>query len=278
MPAAPWTVAHALAQAKTLRVDRLDAQLLLADALKRPRSWLLAHDDAVLEPAIATALHEQLERRAAGEPLAYLRGAKDFHGLMLHVDARVLVPRPDTEVLVDWAIELLQRGWVDVAQPQVVDLGTGSGAIALAVRHAHPAATVWATDASAAALEVARGNAQRLGLALNCVAGSWWAPLHGQRFHLALSNPPYIAAGDPHLETLQHEPMSALTPSGDGLDALRHIAAGACAHLLPGAWLLLEHGYDQAGAVRSLLHENGFKDVQTRVDLARRPRCTGAHR
>ena len=278
MPGEPWTVAQALAQAKALGVDRLDAQLLLADALARPRSWLLAHDDARLEPALATALQARLERRADGEPLAYLLGAKEFHGLTLRVDPSVLVPRPDTEVLVDWAIELLQHGWADVAQPHVADLGTGSGAIALAVRHAHPQAIVWATDASTAALEVARGNAQRLGLAVNCVAGSWWEPLHGQRFHLALSNPPYIAAGDPHLDALRHEPMSALTPGGDGLGALHRIVAGAPAHLAPGAWLLLEHGYDQAGAVHSLLHEHGFKDVQTRVDLAHQPRCTGAHR
>ncbi|HET6598507.1 MAG TPA: peptide chain release factor N(5)-glutamine methyltransferase [Burkholderiaceae bacterium] len=278
MSAAPDTVAQALARAKALGVDRLDAQLLLADALARPRSWLLAHDDARLEPVIATAWQARLERRAAGEPLAYLLGAKEFHGLMLQVDASVLVPRPDTEVLVDWAIELLRRGCVDVQRPHVVDLGTGSGAIALAVRHAHPAATVWATDASVAALEVARGNAQRLDLALNCVAGSWWEPLQGQRFQLALSNPPYIAAGDPHLEALRHEPVLALTPGGDGLDALRRVIADAPPHLDPGAWLLLEHGHDQAGAVQSLLHQHGFKDVQTRVDLAHCPRCTGARR
>jgi release factor glutamine methyltransferase len=278
MSAAPGTVAQALARAKALGVDRLDAQLLLADALARPRSWLLAHDDAPLEPAIATAWQARLERRASGEPLAYLLGAKEFHGLMLQVDASVLVPRPDTEILVDWAIELLQRGWVGVERPDVVDLGTGSGAIALAVRHAHPKATVWATDASAAALEVAQGNAQRLDLALNCVAGSWWEPLQGRRFQLALSNPPYIAAGDPHLEALRHEPVLALTPGGDGLDALRRVIADAPPHLDPGAWLLLEHGHDQAGAVQSLLHQHGFKDVQTRVDLGRCPRCTGARR
>ncbi len=278
MPGEPWTVARALAQAKTLGVDRLDAQLLLADALARPRSWLLAHDDARLEPALATALQARLERRAAGEPLAYLLGAKEFHGLTLHVDPGVLVPRPDTEVLVDWAIELLQQGWADVAQPHVVDLGTGSGAIALAVRHAYPRASVWATDASPAALELARRNAKRLGLALNFAAGSWWEPLQDQRFQLALSNPPYIAAGDPHLDALRHEPMSALSPGGDGLDALRRVVAGAPAHLVADGWLLLEHGYDQADAVRTLLQEHGFRNIQTRIDLGRQPRCTGAHR
>jgi release factor glutamine methyltransferase len=157
----------------------------------------------------------------------------------------------------------------------VVDLGTGSGAIALAVKHRHRAALVSAVDLSPEALSVATDNARRLGLPVAFHAGAWWRPLAGRRFDLALSNPPYIAGGDPHLAALTHEPLLALTPGGDGLDALRAIVAGAPAHLAPGAWLLLEHGYDQADAVATLLRAAGFAAVQTRRDLGDQPRCTG---
>ena len=222
-----------------------------------------------------TALQAAFARRAAGEPLAYLLGEKEFHGLLLHVDANVLVPRPDTEVLVDWALELL----AGMTAPRVVvDLGTGSGAIALAVKHGCPGATVLATDTSPAALDVARGNARRLALDVAFAQSSWWAALAGRTFDLILSNPPYIAAGDPHLTALRHEPALALTPGGDGLDALREIVGGAAHHMTPGTWLLLEHGYDQADAVRALLREHGFEGVATRHDLGGQPRCTGAYR
>jgi release factor glutamine methyltransferase len=158
----------------------------------------------------------------------------------------------------------------------VVDLGTGSGAVALAVKHARPDVAVCASDASEPALAVAQANAVRHGLGIEWALGDWWAPLAGRRFGLALSNPPYIAGGDPHLAALAHEPRAALTPDGDGLAALRRIVAGAPAQLLPGAWLLLEHGHDQAAAVRSLLAAQGFAAVQTRTDLGGLPRCTGA--
>ena len=278
MTHAGLTVAAALRQAKALDVDRLDAQLLLAHLLARPRSWLLAHDDAALSAAQADALQAMFARRASGEPLAYLLGEKEFHGLMLRVNPDVLVPRPDTELLVDWALELLAREWPGVASPHVVDLGTGSGAIALAVKHAQPAAAVVATDVSAAALQQATSNADRLGLDVTLLAGSWWAVLEGQRFDLVLSNPPYIAADDPHLDALGHEPRLALTPGGDGLSALRQIIGGAPDHLEPGGWLLLEHGYDQAEAVGNLLRDRGFDGVETRCDLGGQPRCTGARR
>lgn len=268
------TVAQALALARTTGVDRLDAQLILAHVLAQSRSWLIAHDDALLAAPQADALRAALTRRAAGEPLAYLVGEKEFHGLLLQVDANVLVPRPDTEVLVEWALELL----ADARAARVVDLGTGSGAIALAVKHGCPAATMLATDISQQALDVARSNAQRLGLAVAFAPGSWWSALAGQRFDLVLSNPPYIAGGDPHLAALRHEPALALTPGGDGLDALREIIGGARPHMAPGAWLLLEHGYDQADAVQALLRGSGFEGVATRHDLAGQPRCTGAHR
>ena len=264
-------IADALARARAIGVDRLDVQLLLCHLLQRSRAWLLAHDDAALAPAQAAAFEAALARRAAGEPLAYIVGEKEFHGLALAVSPDVLVPRPETELLVDWALELL----AGQAAPAVADLGTGSGAIALAVQHRCPAARVTATDASPAALAVARANAERLGLPLQLAAGSWWQALPGQVFDLVLSNPPYIAGDDHHLQALVHEPRQALTPEGDGLQALRAIVAGAPAHLQAGGWLLLEHGFDQADAVQALLAAGGFREVATRVDLAGLPRCTG---
>lgn len=261
-------VHEALQAARAAGVDRLDAQLLLAHRLARPRTWLIAHDDAVLAPADTEAFAAAIARRVAGVPLAYLVGEREFRGLMLQVSPAVLVPRPETEHLVDWALSLAPRG------ARVADLGTGSGAIALALCHARPDLAVTATDASDAALAVARANAQRLGLALRFAAGSWWAALAGERFHLVASNPPYIADGDPHLTALAHEPRQALTPGGDGLDALRAIVAGAPSHLVPEGWLLLEHGHDQGPPVRALLAANGFEAVETRRDLAGLERCT----
>lgn len=270
------TLAQALLKAQTQGLDRLDAQLLLGHLLGRPRAWLIAHDGDTLPPDSAAAYATLCDRRAAGEPLAYLVGEREFHGLVLQVSPAVLVPRPDTETLVDWALALLTSELADRPAPAVVDLGTGSGAIALAVKHRHPAAQVTAVDLSEAALAVATANAARLGLAVDFHAGSWWQALPGdQRFDLVLSNPPYIAGEDPHLPALRHEPTLALTPGGDGLDAIHAIVASAPKHLLPGAWLLLEHGWDQAEAVAALLQQTGFQAVTTRQDLADRPRCTG---
>ena len=268
------TVAQALVAAREFGVDRLDAHLILAWQLGQSRSWLFAHDDAALDAPQAAAIHAALVRRATGEPLAYLLGEKEFHGLLLKVDSNVLVPRPDTELLVDWALEQL----AGVTMPRVVDLGTGSGAIALAVKHARPDALVLATDASPAALDVARVNAHRLALDVAFAQGSWWSALDDQRFDLVLSNPPYIAGSDPHLAALTHEPALALTPGGDGLDALREIIDGAAARMADGAWLLLEHGYDQAEPVQALMRERGFAEIATRRDLGGQPRCTGARR
>ncbi len=265
------TVASALAEARARGLDRLDAQLLLAHVLQRPRSWLLAHDTDALAPAQADAYAHAVARRAGGEPLAYIVGHKEFHGLTLAVDASVLVPRPDTETLVDWALEHLDAGQALA----VVDLGTGSGAIALALKHARPAARVHAVDASAAALATARGNAQRLGLDVAFHLGHWWSPLAGRRFDLVVANPPYIAEGDPHLPALHAEPAMALTAGVDGLQAIRDIVTGAGAHLAAGGWLLLEHGHDQAEVVAALLQAAGFGRVSSRTDLAGVPRCTG---
>ena len=273
------TVDEALALARARGIDRLDAQLLLAHVSGRPRTWLLAHGDEPLTAAGAASVHAAIEQRAAGVPLAYLTGAKEFHGLTFQVDRRVLVPRPETELLVDWALEVLRGNPAPGgAIPRGVDLGTGSGAIAIAVKHAHPAIEMHAVDLSADALAVARGNAARLGLDVHWHAGSWWQPLVGQRFDLALANPPYIAGDDPHLAALGHEPRSALTPGPRGLEAFEAIVDGAAAHLRPGAWILLEHGFDQAAAVAGLLAARGFGAVSTRRDLAGQPRCTGARR
>jgi release factor glutamine methyltransferase len=270
--------AHALAAAQTLGLDRLDAQLLLLHALGKPgdaRAWLLAHDTDLLSEEVAETFRAMSLRRAAGEPLAYIVGSKEFFGLMLQVDARVLVPRPDTETLVDWAIELFATKLAAVATPRVLDLGTGSGAIALAVKHAVPRAKVSALDASDDALMVAESNARRLGFEVEFVASHWWQALGPRQFELALSNPPYIADTDPHLPALAHEPRTALVSGPDGFDAIRAIVANAPAHLAPGSWLLLEHGHDQADAVHALLAAAGFSEVESRRDLAGIRRCSG---
>jgi release factor glutamine methyltransferase len=269
-------LADGLAQATQAGVVRLDAQLLLLHALGRPatdRAWLIAHDgDALPEPA-GRAFQDLCARRVAGEPLAYLVGQKEFFGLPLAVDARVLVPRPETEHLVEWGLEVL----AGVEQPHVVDLGTGSGAIALALASRRPDARVEAVDASAPALDVAAGNARALGLAVTFRQGNWLQGLPGP-YDLIASNPPYVAAADPHLAALAHEPLTALAAGPDGLAALRAITAQARARLRPGGWLLLEHGHDQAVAVRGLLAAAGLAEVQTRCDLAGIPRCSGGRR
>lgn len=269
------SVAQALIEARDSGVDRLDAQWMLEQLFGQPRAWLIAHGEALLTPTQHTQYADWLGRRAAGEPLPYLFGEKEFHGLRLRVGPQVLVPRPDTETLVDWGLELLAGDLSTVEEPQVVDLGTGSGAIALAIKHRCGAATVTAVDASAPALEVARENADSLGLPIELVLGSWWSGLAGRRFQLALANPPYIAEGDDHLAALQHEPQSALVASDDGLSDLYQIIDGAASHLTFGGWLLLEHGHDQAAAIRHRLARAGFDHVQTRIDLAGHERCSG---
>ncbi len=268
---------QALQQARQLGLERLDAQCLLLLALgRRPeqRAWLCAHDEQVLTEDAAARWALLLQRRLQGEPLAYLSGEKEFFGLPLRVDARVLVPRPETETLVQWAIERLDAQ--AQSAPQVLDLGTGSGAIALAIKSQRPAARVRASDASAQALALARANAQRLGLAVEFHLGHWLAPFgSGADFDLIVSNPPYIAEGDPHLPALRHEPLGALCAGPDGLDELRAIITAAPLALRPGGWLLLEHGHDQAAAVRALLRTAGFALPSSRCDLAGIERCSG---
>ncbi|SDC73918.1 release factor glutamine methyltransferase [Paracidovorax valerianellae] len=272
------TLAQALAQAHTLGLARIDAQLLLLHALDRPdagRAWLLAHDTDALSASAQANFLALCQRRAAGEPVAYLTGRKEFYGLPLQVDARVLDPRPDTETLVDWALQVLEP----IATPRVADLGTGSGAIALALQSQRSDAQVLAVDASPEALEVAQANGERLALPVRFAQGDWLLGLgEGAVFDAIVSNPPYIAADDPHLAALTHEPLDALASGADGLDDIRTIAGQALPHLVPGGWLLLEHGWDQADAVQALLRATGFAEVQSRTDLAGHARCTGGRR
>lgn len=267
------SVAAALGQARARGVASLDAQVLLARALATTRTGLIANDDRMLSNEEAGVWSDWLARRAAGEPVAYLLGEKEFCGLLLEVRAGVLVPRPETELLVDWAASLIDER---PRPPTVLDLGTGSGAIALALKHACPRAQVTAVDASAVALEIARANAAHLGLDVELVAASWWEGLTARRFDLIVANPPYVAAGDPHLAALGHEPLEALASGADGLDALTTIARSASDHLEDSGWLLLEHGFDQGPAVRALLASAGLFDVATRRDLAGHERATGA--
>ena len=273
------TVDAALRDARSRGVERLDAHLLLAHVLGQSRAWLLAHGDDVLSDAHAAAFEALAMRRAAGEPFAYLVGEREFHGLTLAVNDAVLVPRPDTETLVEWALELLDGELHDIARPAALDLGTGSGAIALALKNACPRADVWAGERSAQALAVARANAQRLALGVRFAQGDWWDALAGEKdvptFDLVVSNPPYIAADDPHLAALTHEPLSALVADDDGLADIHRIAKGAPGRLRAGGWLLFEHGWAQAAAVQAILQRSGFGEVSTRVDIEGRARCTG---
>ena len=272
---------QALQTARTLGLSRLDAQLLLLHALGRPdsdRAWLVAHDDEPLSQHVAETFQRLSLRCAAGEPLAYIVGYKDFFGLRFGVDARVLVPRPDTETLVQWALDQANQTTPTPTPVRLVDLGTGSGAIAIAIaltlaKHCRPA-TVHAVDASAAALTVAACNAAALRADVQWIESHWFDNLSAH-YHVIASNPPYIASADPHLSALTHEPLEALTAGTDGLDDLRQIIAQAPLHLLPGGWLLLEHGYDQAEAVCALLVRRGFSEVQCRYDLAGIARCSG---
>ncbi|KAF1022428.1 MAG: Release factor glutamine methyltransferase [Paracidovorax wautersii] len=274
----PTTVASAWQTAQRAHgLDRLDAQLLLLHALGRPqdRAWLLTHDGDALDAAALARFAAAAARRAAGEPLAYIVGEKEFFGLVLQVDRRVLVPRPDTETLVEWSLAVLAGR----TTPRAIDLGTGSGAIALALRAQRPDAQLHALDASADALAVARANAERLALPVTFWQGHWLAS-HPQDagYDLIVSNPPYIAQDDHHLPALAFEPPGALTAGPDGLDDIRLIVQQAPAYLRPGGWLLFEHGHDQAPAVRALLAQAGFSLVQSRRDLAGIERCSGGVR
>ncbi|HEY4530764.1 MAG TPA: peptide chain release factor N(5)-glutamine methyltransferase [Luteimonas sp.] len=267
------SVSACLARAQS-RIGVDEATLLLLHVLERTRSWLYAHGDEAVAPEQSERLDTLVTRRLAGEPVAYLLGRRGFWTLDLAVTPDTLIPRPETELLVEQALERLppDRG------VRVADLGTGSGAVALAIASERALARVTATDRSGAALDVARGNARTHGLDGRVVfrQGDWFAPLAGECFDLIASNPPYIAEADPHLEQgdLRHEPPGALASGSDGLDAIRIIVADAPAHLVPAGWLLLEHGHDQGPAVHALLEAGGFVDVATVRDLEQRDRVS----
>ncbi len=271
------TVDQAIRFALALGLERLDAQLLLLHASGRAaagRAWLLAHGGDALAPEVQAAFEAMARRRRAGEPLAYITGHKAFYGLDLQVDARVLDPRADTETLVDWALEVMDAHAPTAVPPALIDLGTGSGAIALALKHSRPHWQVHALDFSTDALAVAGANATRLALDVQFHQGSWLQGMT-EKFSVIVSNPPYIAAEDVHLANLTHEPHQALASGADGLDDIRSIVLQAPGHLAATGWLLLEHGYDQAGAVRQLLQDAGFAQVQSRCDLPGIERCSG---
>ena len=278
MSATPEHSARSLTQAvvwaQQQGLPRLEAHMLLLHALQRSpndRAWLITHADDALTAAQHEAFVQFTQRRLQLEPVAYITGHKEFFGLPLQVDARVLDPRDDTETLVEWALSCL----ADVPAPCVVDLGTGSGAIALALKNTRADAHVHAVDCSADALAVARNNAERLQLNITWHHGSWLTPLSHLPLDAIVSNPPYIAQNDVHLSALHHEPLLALASGVDGLQDIRTIVQQAPQHLKPGGWLLLEHGFDQALAVQTLLSNQGFESVQSRPDLAGILRCTG---
>lgn len=279
--ATPLTLGEALAAARG-RIDRLDARLLLQFATGCSHTDLLARPETpVFAPALAQYL-EWVERRAAGEPFAYLVGEAEFRGRVFQVSPDVLIPRPETELLIELALQQLQD-WPADRPPRIVDLGTGSGIVAISLALECPQAEVVAVDLSPGALAIARNNAGRLGARVDFREGSWFAPLAGERFDLIVSNPPYIAAGDPHLALngLPFEPQLALTDQdagGNGLACIREIVAGAADYLQAAGWLLFEHGYDQGAASRNLLTAAGFKAAQTHPDLAGIDRVSVGHR
>ena len=258
------------------RIDRLDARLLLEHVCGCSHADLIARPELEITESRATRLEELLRRRESGEPLAYLLGSAWFCGLEFNVGPAVLIPRPDTEVLVNVAAEKA----IALESPAIVDLGTGSGIVAILIARLCPRAQVTAVDVSSVALDVARVNAQRHGVNIRFREGDWYAPLGDERFDLIVSNPPYVVAGDPHLQQngLPFEPIQALTDGivgGDGLACIRRLIDGASAHLRTGGWLLMEHGYDQAVEVRRLLAQAGFDEVASWRDSAGIERVSG---
>jgi release factor glutamine methyltransferase len=269
------TVRSALAQSGLAPID---AQVLLAHVLGHNRAWLIAHATDRLTTAQVEVFFVHARRRRDGEPIAYLTGEREFYGMSLRVDRGVLIPRPETETLVDCALRRLPP-----ERPlRVLDLGTGSGAIALAIARERPEAVVVATDRSETCLAVARNNAERLGIGnVEWVLADWFdTPAANGPFDAIVSNPPYVAAGDAHLSEgdVRFEPAAALVSGADGLDALRTIVAGAGERLAGGASLVVEHGYDQQGAVRTLLQDAGFADIEMLRDLAGIPRVAAGRR
>ncbi len=275
------TVAMALAAART-KLPANEARLLLGHVTARPAAWLMAHDDDVLDEDAVLRFASLVARRKGGEPVAYLLGYREFYGREFAVSPAVLIPRPETEMLVDLALATKvgaddTAGSVATSAPRILDLGTGSGCIAITLALEIPSAQVCAVDASEAALLVACKNAERLGASVRLLQSDWFGSLSGEKFDLIVANPPYIAERDPHLgvEDLRHEPRDALASGADGLDAIRRIVADAPAHLLAGGQLWLEHGYDQAVAMRELLAAAGLRDIEQHRDVAGIVRVSG---
>lgn len=266
------TLGEALTAARR-RLDRLDARLLLEHASGCTHADLLARPETPLSAAAWAQFAAWVDRRAAGEPLAYVVGEAEFRGRRFQVTPDVLIPRPETELLIELALDRL----TSVGMPRVLDLGTGSGIVAISLALECSTARTTAIDLSPAALAVARNNAGRLGASVDFFTSDWFAAVTGERFDVIAANPPYVAAGDPHLtlDGLPFEPRMALTDGADGLDCIRRIVAGAPAHLLPGGWLLFEHGHDQGEAARNLLTQAGFKGTFTHPDLAGLDRVSG---
>ncbi|MDO9242777.1 MAG: peptide chain release factor N(5)-glutamine methyltransferase [Rhodocyclaceae bacterium] len=269
-------VGEALAAARQ-RIPAAEARLLLAQVLKRSAAWLEAHREAALAPLQLASFNALVERRAAGEPVAYLLGTREFYGRDFAVSPAVLIPRPETELLVELAIVKVGAGGTAQRAARILDLGAGSGCIAVTLALELPLTRVTAADVSPDALAVARDNAARLSAPVELVESDWFAGLREERFDLIVANPPYVASGDPHLAQgdLRFEPIGALTDHADGLAALRHIVATAPHWLKPGGWLLFEHGYDQAAAVGDLLAAAGFADIEQHRDLAGVVRVSG---
>ncbi len=259
------------ALARAYGVDAFDATALLTHALKCNRAWLIAHDNDPLTHEQHATIERLMRERASGTPVAYLVGEREFYGMRIRVTPAVLIPRPETELLVDFALKHLPR---PAAGRRVLDLCTGSGCVAVAIGAQRPAAQIMASDLSEAAAAVARGNALRLELNIEVRVGDLFAPwveASGKaQFDIIVANPPYIAAADEHLQQgdLRFEPQMALTDQGDGLQIIRRIIEGAPQHLASGGWLALEHGYNQAAAVRELLTRHGFAKVGSERDLA----------
>ena len=256
-------------------LPRLESRMLLEYVLQKPRAWLLAHDTDGIEPQLAAQFLSLCAERRQGKPMAQLIGYREFMNYRFIVTPDVLIPRPETELLVEAGLQAIAS--LSVA-PAILDLGTGSGAVAISLALLRPDAFVVATDLSVSALSVAQQNAQALGAHIQCWQGSWYEALPPEgRFDLIVSNPPYIAARDPHLTSgdLRFEPVGALTDGADGLSAIRQIIADAGSHLKPGGQLWLEHGYDQAEAVQDLLRGRGFSGIRSLQDLAGIARVTG---
>lgn len=268
------SIEMALKWAISIGLEPLDIELLLLHAIsgaaQRNRAWLRTHLKDTLSRSDLNKFKDFCTRRADHQPLAYITGTREFFGLTLSIDRRVLDPRPDTEILVECAISLINK----VEHPVVADLGTGSGAIALAIKQCCPRAHIFAIDSCGQAMAVAMQNANSLGLEINCLQGDWLTPLGENRCHLIASNPPYISKNDPHLPALRHEPAKALISGNDGLNDIRHLIANAPHYLFDGGHLILEHGFDQSVSVQALMKAHGYSNVESRKDLGGHERCT----